>query len=231
MPSTPKILEVIVTSIEEAIEAEAGGADRLELVRALELGGLTPEFELVREILATVSIPVRVMVRDNSSMSIAGQSELAKLAADARAFSRLRIHGLVLGWVQNRQVDIVALQTVLAAAGCRATYHRAIEHVRDALAAIRTLKQFPQIDRILTSGGPGPWPERKQRLLEWQRAASPEITILVRAGISQSALAGVLEEPELLEFHVGRAARIPHHNSGAVSRLQVAQLKSVLPRQ
>ena len=39
------ILEVIVLSAADAATAERGGADRLEVVRAIEVGGLTPSVE------------------------------------------------------------------------------------------------------------------------------------------------------------------------------------------
>src|SRR6188474_594629 len=56
-------LEVIATSLEDAVEAEAGGADRIELVRDLAAGGMTPPLDLVDAVLSRVRIPVRVMVR------------------------------------------------------------------------------------------------------------------------------------------------------------------------
>ncbi|MBZ5592386.1 MAG: hypothetical protein LAP39_09125 [Acidobacteriia bacterium] len=64
MPGVP-LLEVIACSVADAVAAERGGAGRLEIVRALEAGGLTPLLSLVKEIVAAVSIPVRVMLREN----------------------------------------------------------------------------------------------------------------------------------------------------------------------
>ena len=63
-PPRAKILEVIVSSLEDAKQAEAGGADRLEVVRDLEVGGLTPDFQLVEQIAGAVRIPIRVMLRE-----------------------------------------------------------------------------------------------------------------------------------------------------------------------
>ncbi len=224
-------LEVIATSLPEAAEAHAGGADRLELVRSLDQDGLSPSLQLVGQILAAVPLPLRVMVRENASMAISSSTELSLLRAQAAAFSQLPIDGLVLGWItESGEVDIASLRAVLAGLACRVTFHRAIEHVADPLRAISTLKQFPQIDRILTSGGPGPWPERKSRLLELQKAAAPEIQILVAVGLSPDALAGVFEgafaEPDLKEVHLGRAARVDQQVSGAVDRQMVAALKA-----
>jgi copper homeostasis protein len=227
----PKILEVIVTSREEAIEAEAGGANRLELVRSPGQGGLTPRLELVRQVVEIVSIPVRVMLRENPSLSLANSSEMTILQSLAAELASLPIDGLVLGFVRGDEIDTTSTQALLGAApGCRVTFHRAFEQALDPLAAIRGLKKIPQIDRILTSGGAGSWPRRKSRLLEWQRAAAPEIKILVGAGLSSTVMADVLADPDLHEVHVGRAARIPHEYSGTVSRQQVARLRGTSAR-
>jgi copper homeostasis protein len=59
---TPRriLLEVAVASLEDALAAEAGGADRLELNAALALGGLTPSLGMVREVKDAVRLPVLV---------------------------------------------------------------------------------------------------------------------------------------------------------------------------
>jgi copper homeostasis protein len=224
-----RILEVIVTLPDEAIEAERGGADRLELVCSLESGGLTPRLTLVREVVERVSIPVRVMLRRNASMSIGDAAELNTLQTDARRLANLPINGLVLGFIKNGALDLTTTKELLfVAPTCRATFHRAFDHLRDPLRAIQELKQFPQIDRILTRGGEGPWVERKTRLLEWQRAAAPEIRIIVAAGLCPASLAATSQDFDEMEVHVGRAARIPPVTSGTVSRSQVASLKRLL---
>jgi copper homeostasis protein len=221
-------LEVIATSLSEAIEAHAGGADRLELVRSLDQDGLSPDLDLVGQILAAVPLPVRVMVRENASMSISGDRELALLQAQAAAFSELPIDGLVLGWVtSDGEIDVASIRTVLAGLTCRVTFHRAIEHVADPLRAIRILTQFPQIDRLLSSGGPGTWPERKARLLDLQKMAAPEIQILLAVGIAPDALTEAFKDASFSEVHVGRAVRHSQEVSGAVERQKVAALKNM----
>jgi copper homeostasis protein len=229
----PQILEVIATSLSEAREAHAGGADRLELVRSLDQDGLSPDLDLLYQILPAVPLPVRVMVRENASMLVADDRELSLLRTQAKSFVKLSIDGftidgLVLGWITpQKEVDVAAVRTVLTGLQCRVTFHRAIEHVAEPLQAIRVLKQFPQIDRILSSGGQGPWAERKARLLDLQKAAAPEIKILVAAGIAPDALSGVFEDASFSEVHVGRAVRQLQKVSGAVDRQQVAALKKM----
>lgn len=225
----PRFLEVIVTSVEEAREAQAGGADRLELVRAFDVGGLTPPPEIAEQVVAAVSIPVRVMLRENASMSAAGAKEVSDLRTRARELIRLPIDGLVLGFVKNGSLDFETMEQVLGSCGsCRVTLHRAFEHVGNAIAAIEDLKKLKQIDRILTSGGEGRWAQRKARLLEWQAAAAPEIKLLVGVGLRGAAMVEMSRHSDCFEFHVGRAARAPQTTSGVVRRERVAKLKALL---
>jgi copper homeostasis protein len=223
-----KLLEVIVTSVEDAIEAEAGGADRLELVRELAVGGLTPESALVESVLKAVKIPVRAMIRQTSSMQAKLPAEIAKLRSDAASMARKPLDGLVAGFADEQAIDKAALEAVLAAApGSRLTFHRAFDEMRDPLAAIDALKALGRVDRILTAGGNGGWPERKQRLITWQRAARPSITILVGGGTCWNVLQDLAETPQLEEVHIGRAARTRQSVEGPVKRELVRSLRNM----
>ena len=223
-----KLLEVIVTSAAEAMLAAAGGADRLELVRDLDAGGLTPSWDAAREVSESVSIPVRVMLRENASMSVANSEELRALQSMAAKFQQLAIDGLVMGWVGDTgELDIAALEAILRAAPIgRVTFHRAFEHLTDPFAGLRGLKSFGQIDRILTCGGGGSWEERKRRLREWSKAAAPEIGVIVGGGLSEVEIAELLADAEFPEVHVGRAARSPQENDGVLDAAKIASLKS-----
>jgi copper homeostasis protein len=224
-----KVLEVIVSSLADAQEAEAGGADRLEVVRELAAGGLTPDIELVSEIAACVSIPIRAMIRENSSMQVADEQELDHLCSQASDFSRLPIDGLVMGFVTpGNVIDMHSLDAILRAApSLRATFHRAFDCLSDPLEGILTLKKMPQVDRILTIGGAGSWLARKARLHRWQQYAQPQIRILAGTGILPSVIADLAADATIEEIHVGRAARNPCELSGRVSRMHVARLKGL----
>jgi copper homeostasis protein len=227
MPSKrARILEVIVTSLRDAIEAEQGGADRLEVVRDLDSGGLTPDILLVRRIVEAVRIPIRIMLRENSSMSLLKGQELDILLGKAVEMSAMALDGLVMGFVWNDQLDARTLRTIAdVAPNMKITFHRAFDVLPDPLHTIRTLKTIPQVDRILTTGGPGSWPARKLRLHCWQRHAAPEITIIAGAGLLKTVIRDLSRDSQISEMHIGRAARIPPETTGQVSRIQVAQLK------
>ncbi|MBI3421660.1 MAG: hypothetical protein HY011_01855 [Acidobacteria bacterium] len=241
------MLEVIACSVADALAAEAGGADRLELVRDLEVGGLTPPFALVREVLAAVRIPVRVMLREEEDFFVQDAKKIERLCAQARSCAELsvvrskaataQVDGLVLGFLTGQRdaprINHTLLAQVLASApGTKATFHRAFEAVPDSWQAIRELKRHPQIDRILTSGDSKDinkeWPQRLTGLAELARVAAPEIAILVGGGVERNTIEALCQKKTKVEFHVGRAVREPCTNSGAVRAALVRKLVKCL---
>jgi copper homeostasis protein len=215
------LLEVIVCSIEDAIEAEAGGANRLEVVCRLDVGGLTPSLDLVRRITAEVSLPLRVMVRENVGFEVSDEDEKQRLCDAARALDEIGVDGLVLGFLQNGRLDSQTISEVLAcASNVKATFHHAFEAADDKESLITELKQFPQIDRILAHGGNGPWEQKTKRLAHYKKLATPQIGILIGGGLDSSLIEMLSERHSFNEFHVGGAAR----EDGVVKRSRVSDL-------
>lgn len=221
----PCLLEVIATTPAEARQAARGGADRLEIVRDLDRGGLTPSFETVRTIRAEVSLPLRVMVRETADYHMHGPDDLARMRDAAAAFGALRVDGMVVGFEHGGRADLESLRAILEAAPkTLATFHRAFEALDDPLAEIARLQTLPQIDRILTSGGDGAWDAKMRRLEAWRQAAAPEITILAGGGLDLERMLRLTRQTALTEFHVGTAVR----ENGAVRAELVARLKRPL---
>ena len=220
-----RLLEVIVSSVADAVEAERGGAGRLEICRDLDQEGLTPTLDMVREIMALVSIPVRVMIRERNTFDVASPEELDRMCADARACADMGVPGLVIGFERDGRIDHEPVVRMLEAApSCRITFHRALEATRDPMAAMAELKRYPQVDRVLAGGGSGSWPQRLVRLLELQRRGAPQIGLLPGAGVNCDVLRLIAATPGLPEAHVGRAAREPATAAGRVSAAKVADL-------
>ena len=211
------LLEVIACSVSDAIEAKKGGADRLEIVRDLKRGGLTPSYELVEEIRHAVDLPVRVMLRESEGFETSGEGEIARLCVAADRFASLEVDGFVLGFLKDGEVDIELTQRVLASAPqMRATFHHAFEDARDKLVALSAIKQLPQVDRVLSNGGTDDLKSRVQRLGQYERAAAPELMILAGGGINSDTILKIGRETRIRDFHVGRAARTRFDVEGAV---------------
>jgi copper homeostasis protein len=223
------LLEVIVASVADSIEAEAGGADRLELLIAPELGGLTPPLELVQRVIETVKTPVRVMVRDRPTMSVESRAELEALRRKAVEFARLAIEGIVCGFARDGRIDGDALSEIVSAVPhTPITFHRAFDTVSDEEEAIRILKQFPTVNRVLSrTHGEGINP-RLESAVTLAQTLGPEIGLIFAAGLDAIHLEGRIPETSHMEIHVGRAARSDRTPAGPVSRAEVAALKRML---
>src|SRR5688572_8468305 len=208
MSSSAGLLEVIACSVADAFEAEQGGAKRLEIIRDFGKGGLTPPLELVVDILTVVSLPVRVMLREDEGYEIGGEEEKRRLLSAAREFSKLRIDGLVLGFLRRGRIDLEVCQQILECApGLKATFHHAFEEA-EPFAAINEIKKLKQVDRILTHGGTGDWPAKFERLGRYQEEANPEIEIIAGGGMDHHSIRMICQSSRIREFHVGRGARV-----------------------
>lgn len=222
------ILEIIVCSVEDAVEAARGGADRLEV--ALDMGrqGLTPPLIMVRDIQRAVRLPLRVMVRETDDFLCDRPGELERLRESARELDALGVDGLVLGFARDGRIDEAALASVLSAAPrTRATFHRAFDATLDPLAALETLKRHPQVDRVLTGGGDGGWPERCARLAALALRAHPQIIVLAGGGVDASAIGRIARTSPLTEAHVGSAARVPAEPTAPVSADALRELRRI----
>jgi copper homeostasis protein len=220
------LLEVIAETVEDAWEAEQGGAGRIELVRDLSRGGLTPPPLVTEAVVRAVRIPVRVMVRESESFEVPDPSGLARLQAAARHAIDAGASGLVLGFLRRGAVDVQTIRDVLGTMTAAVTFHRAFDEADRPLDAVAALSAEPRVDRILTSGGAGEWPARLARLQALRQAASPNPIVLPGAGLDDRALRDLAKEG-FAEAHVGRAARIPSTHQGRVRANRVAALVAI----
>jgi copper homeostasis protein len=219
------LLEVIACSVSDAIEAEKGGANRLEIVKDLQQGGLTPSLELVKQIKRAAGLPLRVMLRENEGYETKDANEIDRLCRAAESFAALDVNGFVIGFLKSGEVDVELTQRVLACApNVRATFHHAFEEAQDKLRALGEIKRLPQVDRILSHGGADELERRVQRLRAYERAAAPELTIIAGGGIDGEAILKIGRETNIREFHVGRAARANFQIEGDVQASQVRSL-------
>jgi copper homeostasis protein len=219
------VLEVIACTVDDAVEAEKGGADRLEVISHFARGGLTPSLELVRAIQTAVRLPLRVMLRESDGYQVASNDEVARLCSAARELAAMRVDGVVLGFLRDEKVDIELTNLILDSAPMlKATFHRAFDETSDPFEALAELRQFRQIDRILTNGGPGDWADKIERLARYQESTGGHPIILVGGGVDASVIKAVRSKTDLAEFHIGRAARVPAAFNGLVQSARVQEL-------
>lgn len=214
------LLEIIASSLPDALEAEQGGAHRLELCVDLHVEGLTMPLELISEIRKRVKIPLRVMLRDTPSYT-ASPAELQHMQQVAKECADLGVDGLVVGFATGHDIDVpLTTELLQATPALKATFQRAFEFAPDWQQGLKRLKAMGQIDRLLTNGYGSNWEERALALEHMRRQADPEIVILAGGGVDAEVIRFLRERTGVKEFHCGRPAR----EDGVVKAHKVARL-------
>jgi len=205
------LLEISVETLEAALAAARGGADRIELCGNLSAGGITPSAALMHAVRAHLSIPVFVMIRPRAGdffYSSAESSEMRRSIADAKESG---IDGVVLGALtKNHRVDVERTRELVEfAKPLSVTHHRAFDEAADLRQALEDVIQSGA-ERILTSGGAKSALEGAEVLAELIEAAGERIVILPGAGIGATNIEQVAQQTGAREFHSGLSAVLPY---------------------
>ncbi|MFG2194609.1 copper homeostasis protein CutC [Streptomyces sp. NPDC048639] len=228
------ILEVIALDVDDAVAAQAGGADRLELVTDMAADGLTPSLEAFAEIRAAVDIPLRVMVRSDA-VGRRGErptaAELHALCAQAEALLATGADAFVFGFLDHAgHPDLVAVEMLVAVIEpCPWTFHRAIDRATHRDTLRKQLAGLPGLDTYLTAGSAAGVDQGMPVLLaEAARSGEPgyEPRILAGGGLRLDHLPR-LREAGIDAFHIGSAAR-PSGWSAPVSAAVVEEWRTAL---
>ncbi|MFF2019244.1 copper homeostasis protein CutC [Paenibacillus sp. NPDC058177] len=225
------LLEVIATTLGDAVTAERYGADRIELIAGIAEGGLTPSLGLIEQVRAAVKIPVRVMIRPHARSFVYDESELRVMRRDIRHIASVGGLSLVLGVLHpDGTIDERALASLLEEApGVPVTFHRAFDEVTDQLEALEVLLGYPQITDILTSGGRRTAPEGAERLAVLERlTVGKPLRILAGSGLTASGLSDFVRDTGVRRLHFGSAARKNGDPLRPVDAARVTEIRRIL---
>lgn len=177
-------LEVCVDTPDGLAAALQGGADRIELCSALDLGGLTPTPGLIAAA-RTASVPVRMMIRPRAGGFVTSAADRAAMVAEIDAARAAGLEGVVLGASRpDGTLDAETLAELVAAArGLGLTLHRAIDRTPDPLAALETAIGLG-FDCVLTSGGATRATEGVAMLRQLQTRAAGRIVVMAGGGVT-----------------------------------------------
>lgn len=200
----PKVLvEICCGSVDDAVEAEAGGAHRVELCSALFLGGLTPSLGVLSEAIARVKIPVMAMIRPRPGGFCYSEAEFAAMMRDVDLAAACGASGVVFGILnEDGQVDIPRCRRLVAHAGTVETvFHRAFDVTPDPLIALETLIELG-FDRVLTSGQRVSAPEGADLIAALVARSSGRIEVLPGGGIRPENAAELLARTGCNQVHL-----------------------------
>ncbi len=210
-------LEVCVASVQDALAAAEGGADRLELNNALELGGLTPSTGLVLEVLQAVRLPVIVMVRPRGAGFSYQRSERLVMMRDAECLLGLGIAGIAFGMLTaDHRIDHDACAELIRLAGDRQTvFHRAIDAVADIESAVCQLADLG-VTRVLTSGQAATAWQGAETIAQMHGWSRGQLEVLPAAGVNQANVQSLLQRTRCDQVH-GSFSRLCRDDAGPVA--------------
>jgi copper homeostasis protein len=205
------ILEISVETLETALAAKRGGANRIELCRNLSVGGVTPDAALLRAVRAQVRIPIFSMVRPRAGDFVYSSAEFAEMKRAISAAQESGMNGIVLGILTKAgRVDVQRTRELTELARpLPVTYHRAFDEIADLHQALEDVIQSGA-KRVLTSGGAKNALEGTAVLAKLIEAAGKRIAIVPGAGISGGNITEVARRTRAREFHSGLSTALPY---------------------
>ena len=199
------LLEVCCGSVDDVLQAEKGGADRVELNSCLMFGGLTPSIGELITAKRLSKLPITTMVRPRQAGFCYTDAEYATALADAEALLANGSDGLVFGFLKpDGALDVQRTKELARMAGDRTkVFHRAIDVTDDWR---RTLGQLIEIgiDRVLTSGRAPDVYYGIDVIREMTDFAQGAIEIMPGAGVNLKNVDKIVEATNCKAIHVAR---------------------------
>ena len=195
--------EVCLDSVESAMEAQAGGADRVELCDNLLEGGTTPSAGMIRMVRNKISIGLQVIIRPRGGDFCYSDIEMEVMKEDVISARKMGADGIVIGILRpDGRVDREKCRVLMAQRGdMNVTFHRAFDMTRDPFEALEDIISLG-CQRILSSGQEATVPEGLDLLKELVQKAGDRIIIMPGNGISERNLKKVIRVSGASEFHV-----------------------------
>ena len=196
------ILEVCVDSVESAVNAAAGGADRLELCGDLIVGGVTPSMELYRMIREKTDIPVHVLMRPRFGDFLYNEDEMELMCRQTKAFGEAGADAVVMGCLtKDGRLDWEKMGRLMDVAGnMKIHLHRAVDMCCDLPQALEEAKAHG-VDTILTSGGYASAVAGIE-VLRTLHAKAGAVNIMAGAGVSAGVIGEIYEQTGITVFHM-----------------------------
>ena len=196
-------VEVCVDSLDSAIAAERGGANRVELCGSLVEGGVTPSAGLIATARQRISIGLHVMIRPRAGDFCYSADEFEVMRRDVLMAKQLGAEGVVFGILDaDANVDTQRTRALVdLARPLKVTYHRAFDMSADLF---RSLQQVTETgaDRILTSGGAKTALEGAATLRRLVEQAGKRAVIMACGGINDENAQATVEKTAVREIHV-----------------------------
>lgn len=199
-----RIVEICCGSYYDALQAEYGGARRIELNSALHLGGLTPSLATLLKVKDNTRLEVICMVRPRGAGFCYSDEDFEIMKLDAQILLDNGADGISFGCL-DEEGDINIHQTremveIIKSYHKTAVFHRAIDCVDDIDEAMNILITIG-VDRLLTSGLQSKAIYGKEMIKYLQDAYGNSIEILAGSGVNGDNAIKLLDYTGINQVH------------------------------
>jgi len=196
------IVEVVTSSVYSSVQAEKGGATRIELCAALATAGVSPSTGMLEMVKKHVTVPVFVMVRPREGDFIYSDMEIEVMKREIDLAKKSGADGFVFG-ILHKDGTVNVEQTTELVKHCRplpAVFHRAFDCTPNLSEALEDVIRTGCI-RILTSGGKVNSLDGVDQLIQLQKQAGDRISIMPGGGIRPETFSKIFHK-EIKEYHL-----------------------------
>ena len=178
-------IEACIGTLQSGIEAEKGGANRVELCDNLAEGGTTPSAALIQMTKERLKIPAAVMIRPRHGDFLYSDLEFEIMKKDIEFCKTVGVEAVVFGLLTpDGQIDCQRTMRLVESTGnMQVCFHRAVDLSRDYFEAIEQIINCG-CTRILTSGGANKAVEGFENIRKAQELYGNKIEIMVGSGIN-----------------------------------------------
>lgn len=201
-------IEICTNSVTSSIEAEKGGAYRVELCAGIPEGGTTPSYGEIAVAREMLSIQLNVIIRPRGGDFLYSEVEHQAMLRDIKIAKELGVDGVVIGTLTaDGAIDMSRNQELMdAAKGMNVTFHRAFDMCKDPFKSMEDIIALG-CERILTSGQQPTAIEGVSLLKQLVEKANDRIIIMPGSGVNEENIAFLAKETGAKEFHF--SARLP----------------------
>lgn len=203
-------VEICANSFDSVIEAEKGGANRVELCDNLCEGGTTPSIGLIELIKGKTSIDTFILIRPRGGDFVYNDNETAIMIKDILASVKCGADGIVIGCLTRKQeIDYETCSRLIEAAkGLPVTFHRAFDVCRNPVDSLELLQKLG-VSRILTSGQQNKATEGMELLKKLNDLAlNKNIKIMAGSGIDENNITRIAMETNIRAFHASLGSMV-----------------------
>ncbi|MCX6241530.1 MAG: copper homeostasis protein CutC [Bacteroidetes bacterium] len=205
-----KLLEACVNSAVSAVNAQTGGAQRVELCENMTEGGCTPSAGTIRFARQKLNIPIMVMIRPRGADFLYSDDEFEIMKLDIRMAKDLGADGVVFGILTpDGSIDVPRVRQLLELSRpMQVTCHRAFDMSADPYKALDDLISLG-IDRVLTSGQSDCALTGAPLIRKLIAQAAGRIIIMPGHGIKEHNLEEAIRLTGASEFHMYLTKQVP----------------------